>query len=105
MHTEKDKCVRQTNVQSLPQPAVFCSQNERKSCDYSPFGVKAKRLTGPRPPAVGRAICLGLFFFPPLPTNRMLRHKEDKWRGFSESKSTGRSGTEGPVVGHGGLIA
>lgn len=105
MHTEKDKRVCQTNVQSLPQPAVFCSQNQRKSCDYSPFGVKAKRFTGPRPPAVGRAICLGFCFFSPLPTNRMLRHKEDKWRGFSESKSTGRSGTEGPVVGHGGLIA
>lgn len=70
MHTEKDKRVCQTNVQSPPQPAVFCSQNQRKSCDYSPFGVKAERLTGPRPPAVGRAICFGLFcFFSPF-TNK-----------------------------------
>lgn len=62
MHIEKDKCVCQTNIQSLPEPVVFCSQNERKSCDCSPFGVKAKRLTRPRPPAVGRAICFGFFF-------------------------------------------
>lgn len=91
-----------------PGCVVQSKQKERAPTTYhlGQFGVKAKRVTSSlRPPAVWKAIWFVCFFLP-LPTNRMQRHKEDKWRGFSESrrKSSGHSGTHRPVWGHGGLI-